>query len=58
MIMFEITALSWQNLSISFVHPHEETMTTVDLDLTDIANIKCDIYGANPWDKINKIINR
>ncbi|XP_021921531.1 mediator of RNA polymerase II transcription subunit 1 isoform X2 [Zootermopsis nevadensis] len=45
-IMFEVTALSWQHLSISFEHPLEETMTTAELDLADISNIKCKVYGA------------
>ncbi|PSN37768.1 hypothetical protein C0J52_13188 [Blattella germanica] len=47
MIMFEVTALSWQHLSISFEHPLEETMTTAELDLGDIASIKCKVYGAS-----------
>ncbi|XP_069683901.1 mediator of RNA polymerase II transcription subunit 1 [Periplaneta americana] len=46
-IMFEVTALSWQHLSISFEHPLEETMTTAELDLTDIGSIKCKVYGAS-----------
>ncbi|XP_066993755.2 mediator of RNA polymerase II transcription subunit 1 [Anabrus simplex] len=46
MIMFEVTALSWQHLSVSFEHPLEETMTTAELDLTDIANVKCKVYGS------------
>jgi mediator of RNA polymerase II transcription subunit 1 len=46
-IMFEVTALSWQHLSVSFEHPLEETMTTAELDLTDISSIKCKVYGAS-----------
>ncbi|GFG35890.1 hypothetical protein Cfor_05251 [Coptotermes formosanus] len=45
--MFEVTALSWQHLSVSFEHPLEETMTTAELDLTDISSIKCKVYGAS-----------
>lgn len=43
--MFEITALSWHHLSISFEHPLEETMATAELDLTDIGNVKCKVHG-------------
>lgn len=46
-VMFEVTALSWQHLSVSFEHPLEETMTTAELDLTDISSIKCKVYGAS-----------
>ncbi|GLH15871.1 Mediator of RNA polymerase II transcription subunit 1 [Gryllus bimaculatus] len=46
LIMFEITALSWQHLSISFEHPLEETMATAELDLSDAANLKCKVYGS------------
>jgi mediator of RNA polymerase II transcription subunit 1 len=45
--MFEVTALSWQHVSVSFEHPLEETMTTAELDLTDISSIKCKVYGVN-----------
>ncbi|XP_044734754.1 mediator of RNA polymerase II transcription subunit 1 [Chrysoperla carnea] len=47
MIMFEVNALSWQNLSISLEHPIEESMATADIDLTDISNVTCKIYGPN-----------
>lgn len=45
--MFEVSALSWQNLSISLEHPIEESMATADIDLTDISNVTCKIYGPN-----------
>lgn len=44
MIMFEVSALSWQHLSISLEHPLEESMATAELDLSDISNVNCKIY--------------
>lgn len=44
MIMFEISALSWQHISISLEHPLEESMATAELDLSDISNVTCKIY--------------
>lgn len=45
-ILLEVTALTWQHLSISLEHPHEESMTTVEIDLTDPANFQCNLFGA------------
>lgn len=42
--MFEISALSWQHISISLEHPLEESMATAELDLTDISNVICKIH--------------
>lgn len=44
MIMFEISALSWQHISISLEHPIEESMATAELDLSDISNVICKIH--------------
>lgn len=44
MIMFEISALSWQHISISLEHPLEESMATAELDLSDISNVICKIH--------------
>jgi len=43
--IFEVSALSRQQLSISFEHPMEEAMATVELDLSDISNVTCRLYG-------------
>ncbi|XP_063233144.1 mediator of RNA polymerase II transcription subunit 1 [Bacillus rossius redtenbacheri] len=62
-IMFEVTALSWQQLSVSFEHPLEETMTTAELDLSDIGGLHCKVYGsgvdagASPHD-VSKVLQR
>lgn len=42
--MFEISVLSCQHISISLEHPHLETMATIELDLTNMPNIKCSIF--------------
>uniref|UniRef100_T1J8I3 Mediator of RNA polymerase II transcription subunit 1 n=1 Tax=Strigamia maritima TaxID=126957 RepID=T1J8I3_STRMM len=40
-LMFEVTALSWLHVSVSFEHPLEESMATAEFDLSDITNVKC-----------------
>lgn len=43
--MFEISVLSCQHISIALEHPFMETMATIELDLTSIPNIKCNIFS-------------
>lgn len=43
--MFEISVLSCQHISIALEHPFMETMATIELDLTNIPNIKCNIFS-------------
>lgn len=43
--MFEISVLSCQHISIALEHPYLETMATIELDLTNMPNIKCDIFS-------------
>lgn len=43
--MFEISVLSCQHISIALEHPFMETMATIELDLTHMPNIKCDIFS-------------
>ncbi|KAI4456845.1 mediator of rna polymerase ii transcription subunit 1 [Holotrichia oblita] len=45
MIMFEISALSWTQISISLEHPMEESMATAEIDLSDISNLICRIHN-------------
>lgn len=45
--ILEISALSWQHISVSVEHPFEETMATAELDLTDISALKCKLYGIS-----------
>ncbi|XP_034948266.1 mediator of RNA polymerase II transcription subunit 1 [Chelonus insularis] len=45
--IFEVSALSWQHVSVSLEHPFEETLATAELDLTDISALKCKLYGVS-----------
>lgn len=57
--MFEISVLSCQHISIALEHPFMETMATIELDLTNMPNIKCNIFslGAN-YDSITSGLSR
>lgn len=43
--MFEVSALSSTQISISLEHPLEECMATADFDLSDISNLVCRIQN-------------
>lgn len=43
-IMLEVSALSSQRLSVSLEHPLEESIVTVELDLSDVIQPTCKIY--------------
>lgn len=45
-IIFELMPWSWQHITVSFIHPYDENMTTAELDLTDIANLKCSVNST------------
>ncbi|XP_032453242.1 mediator of RNA polymerase II transcription subunit 1 isoform X1 [Nasonia vitripennis] len=45
--IFEVSALSWQCISVSLEHPFEETLATAELDLSDISALKCKLYGVS-----------
>ncbi|CAL1536355.1 unnamed protein product [Lymnaea stagnalis] len=47
-IVFEVTAVSLQQLTIVFEHPAYDSMITVDVDITDITNLKCHVACTNP----------
>ncbi|KAH9499303.1 hypothetical protein Btru_003650 [Bulinus truncatus] len=47
-IVFEVSAVSLQQLTIVFEHPAYDSMITVDIDLSDITNLKCHITCTNP----------
>ncbi|XP_064614002.1 mediator of RNA polymerase II transcription subunit 1-like [Liolophura sinensis] len=40
-MVFEVTALSLQHVCVTFEHPLQEAMATVELDLSDITSVKC-----------------
>ncbi|XP_077516506.1 mediator complex subunit 1 [Amblyomma americanum] len=45
--MFEVNTSSISNISISFEHPCDESLATVDLNLSEITSVKCRIYTLN-----------
>lgn len=47
MIMLEVMPLDWQHLSVTLEHPLEESMATVELDLTDVNNLTCKVYTSS-----------
>ncbi|KAL0268887.1 UNVERIFIED_CONTAM: hypothetical protein PYX00_010677 [Menopon gallinae] len=46
MIMLEVSALSCRHLSVSFEHPLQESMSTIEIDLTDISAVKAKLYST------------
>lgn len=49
LMMFEITALSITSISVSFEHPVEESLATIDFDLDEITNIKAKLYDSQSF---------
>ncbi|KAG7308865.1 hypothetical protein JYU34_006127 [Plutella xylostella] len=45
--MFEVSALSWQHMSVSLSHPLDESMATVELDLSEPAAPRASVYTLN-----------
>ncbi|XP_076042410.1 mediator complex subunit 1 [Oratosquilla oratoria] len=43
-IMFEVTAVSHEYVSITFEHPQEESTATAEIDLTDLCNVRCRLH--------------
>ncbi|GFS17526.1 mediator of RNA polymerase II transcription subunit 1 [Elysia marginata] len=46
-VVFEVTAVTLQQMTIVFEHPVHDSMITVDIDLTDITNLKCSVTCTN-----------
>ncbi|XP_047511020.1 mediator of RNA polymerase II transcription subunit 1 [Pieris napi] len=46
-LMFEVSALSWQHISISLEHPLDESMATVELELGEPATPRATVYTLN-----------
>ncbi|XP_028173520.1 mediator of RNA polymerase II transcription subunit 1 [Ostrinia furnacalis] len=59
-LMFEVSALSWQHISISLEHPLDESMATVELELSDPAAPRASVYTLNspPREHIDDYISR
>ena len=41
---FEITTQNLSHISVSFEHPVEESLASLEIDLRDIASVKCKLY--------------
>ncbi|XP_068633278.1 mediator of RNA polymerase II transcription subunit 1-like [Battus philenor] len=60
LLMFEVSALSWQHISISLEHPLDESMATVELELSEPAAPRASVYTLNtpPREQIDDYISR
>jgi len=45
--MFEVNVVSLHCIQIFVEHPLKETIVTVEMDLTDVTQVTCKIYGAD-----------
>ncbi|XP_073956691.1 mediator of RNA polymerase II transcription subunit 1-like [Choristoneura fumiferana] len=59
-IMFEVSALTWQHISISLEHPIEESLATVELELSDAAAPRASVYtlGVPAREHVDDYISR
>ncbi|KAJ2949101.1 hypothetical protein O0L34_g6041 [Tuta absoluta] len=59
-LIFEVSALSWQHISISLEHPLDESMATVELELSEPAAPRASVYTLNtpPREHIDEYITR
>ncbi|CAH0585806.1 unnamed protein product [Chrysodeixis includens] len=59
-LMFEVSALSWQHISISLEHPGDESMATVELELSEPAAPRASLctLAAPPQEHIDDYITR
>ncbi|CAH2048555.1 unnamed protein product, partial [Iphiclides podalirius] len=59
-LMFEVSALSWQHISISLEHPLDESMATVELELSEPAAPRATVCTLNcpPRDHVDDYISR
>lgn len=57
-LMFEVSALSWQHISVSLEHPGDDSMATVELELSDPAAPRASLYTlhAAPAQHIDEYI--
>ncbi|KAK6618199.1 hypothetical protein RUM44_002650 [Polyplax serrata] len=64
-IMLEVSALSCQHISVSFEHPLQESMSTIEIDLSDISCVRGKLYSTTTetnvktsTEHISKILQR
>ena len=43
---FEVVSASMSNITVSFEHPIEESLASLEIDLKDITNVKCKLYNS------------
>ena len=52
-IVFEVNALSHQKISVSFQHPLDDSLVTLEFDLRDVTHPHCHLHAvANATDII------
>ncbi|TRY79153.1 hypothetical protein TCAL_16126 [Tigriopus californicus] len=61
--MFEVSCTDLTHIAITFEHPSDESMATVELDLTHVNQIACQVYTSSavpvcPEDLANKVIQK
>ncbi|XP_059608621.1 mediator of RNA polymerase II transcription subunit 1 [Phlebotomus argentipes] len=57
--VFEVSALSCQHLIVSLEHPYDESMATVEFNLTDVMNIQCRIFApGRTYDSLSGKLSR
>ncbi|XP_063624060.1 mediator of RNA polymerase II transcription subunit 1 [Cydia splendana] len=59
-VMFEVSALTWEHISVSLEHPLEESMATVELELADAAAPRASVHtlGAPPREHVDEYVTR
>lgn len=59
-VMFEVSALSWQHISVSLEHPCDESMATVELELGEPSAPRAAVYTLHqaPQEHIDEYITR
>lgn len=60
MIMLEVSALSWRQILVTFEHPLEESIATLDFDLSDLNNLSVKLYSTVNTDTqhMSKVLQR
>ncbi|KAL4707777.1 hypothetical protein ACJJTC_001723 [Scirpophaga incertulas] len=59
-LMFEVSALSWQHISISLEHPVDESMATVEVELSDASAPRASVCTLHspPREHVDEYITR
>ena len=63
-LVFEVSSMDLQHLTVTYEIVNEESMATVEFDLTNITSLRCNVYSANvttsicPEELASKIIQK